>query len=84
MLSHKVCTIRYAPPQATPKTIRATLRHDWIKKLDNFPIGFESIHECALFDIHGVNVLDIDSNRWENIPVNKIIDFIVPGEDNGY
>jgi hypothetical protein len=84
MLSHRVCTIRYAPPQATPKTIRATLRHDWIKKLDNFPIGFESIRETALFDFHSVNVLDIDSNRWENIQVNSIIDFIVPGDDYGY
>lgn len=76
MLENKVVKIIWSPPASTNKTIRATLMWDKIVELDNIPMGFDSVRECALFDIHCINVLDIDSNRWETIPINSIVSFI--------
>ena len=74
-LSHKVCIITYGTPR---RTVKCTLMHEWIKELDNFPIGFETTYEAAMFDLHSVNCLDIDNNQWITIEVNSIRTIIVP------
>ena len=77
-----VCTIRYDDPGSGMREIRGTLRRDYINQLDNHPQGFDTYREAALFDLHSINVLDIDNNRWENIQCNRIQKFIVL--DEGY
>lgn len=77
-LSNKVCEITYTPQGKTRKKVRVTLLHEYIKELDNFPIGFESIYETAMFEVHAITCLDIDSNQWITINVSDIANFIVP------
>ena len=77
-LSSKVCEITYTPQGQTRKKVRVTLLHEYIKELDNFPIGFETIYETAMFDLHAINCLDIGNNQWITIEVSKIIHVSVP------
>lgn len=77
-LEHKVCTLTYTPQGSMRKVVRITLDADIIAKLDNRPEGFENIREAALFDVHCVNALDIDTNRWLTIPISDIISLTVP------
>jgi hypothetical protein len=77
-LEVKVCVIIYTPQGSTRRTIEATLRSDIIADLDNRPIGFESIREAALFDLHSINVLDVVRNEWVNIEVSNISYFSQP------
>lgn len=77
-LISKVCTITYTPEGSGRRTIQATLIHDYIKELDNFPMGFESMYETAMFELHSITCLDIDNNSWISIPVNSIQNIQVP------
>lgn len=77
-LSNKVCEITYTPKTGTRRKVRVTLLHEYIKELDNFAIGFESIFEAAMFDMHAINCLDIDNNQWITIEVSDIVHFSVP------
>lgn len=77
-LISKVCTITYTPEGSGRRTIRVTLIHEHIKELDNFPMGFESIYETAMFELHSITCLDIDNNSWVSIPVNSIQNIQVP------
>lgn len=77
-LSSKVCEITYTPQGGTRKKVSVTLLHEYIKELDNFPIGFETIYETAMFDLHAINCLDIDKNQWITIEVSEIIHISVP------
>lgn len=77
-LISKVCTITYTPEGSGRRTIRVTLIHEHIKELDNFPMGFESMYETAMFELHSITCLDIDNNNWVSIPVNSIQNIQVP------
>lgn len=77
-LSNKVVEITYTPKGATRKVVRVTLLHDYIKELDNFPMGFETTYEVAMFEMHAITCLDIDSNRWLSIDVADILRISVP------
>ena len=77
-LISKVCTITYTPEGSGRRTIRVTLIHEHIKELDNFPMGFESMYETAMFELHSITCLDIDNNSWVSIPVNSIQNIQVP------
>lgn len=77
-LINKVCEITYTPPSSTRRKVRVTLLHEYIKELDNFPIGFETIYETAMFDLHAINCLDIDNNQWLTINISDIVHFSVP------
>jgi hypothetical protein len=77
-LSNKVCEITYTPQGQTRKKVRVTLLHEYIKELDNFPVGFETIYETAMFDMHAINCLDIDNNQWLTIEISNILDISVP------
>lgn len=77
-LISKVCTITYTPQGSSRRTVRVTLVHEFIKELDNFPIGFESIYETAMFEFHAITCLDIDKNQWISIPVGSIQNIQVP------
>jgi hypothetical protein len=77
-LSNRVCEITYTPSGSTRKNVRVTLLHEYIRELDNYPIGFKSIFETAMFEPHAVTCLDIDANQWVTIPVGNILHFYVP------
>lgn len=77
-LSNRVCEITYTPQGQTRKKVRVTLLHEYIKELDNFPIGFQTIYETAMFDMHAINCLDIDANQWISIEISDISNIIVP------
>ena len=77
-LINKVCEITYTPQGQTRKKVRVTLLHEYIKELDNFPIGFQTIYETAMFDMHAINCLDIDNNQWLTIEISNILDISVP------
>lgn len=59
-------------------TGRFTLLHEYIKELDNFPIGFETTYETAMFEPHCITALNVDTNQWISIEVGKIINIQVP------
>lgn len=77
-LISKVCTITYTPKGSSRRTVNVTLVHEYIKELDNFPIGFESIYETAMFELHAITCLDVDNNQWISIEVNSIQNIQVP------
>jgi Fe-S-cluster formation regulator IscX/YfhJ len=78
LLEAKVCEITYSPPGSSRRTVRVTLLHEWIKELDNFPEGFETNREAALFDLHSINCLDVDNNQWITIQISRISKIIAP------
>ena len=77
-LSNKVCEITYTPQGQTRKKVRVTLLHEYIKELDNFPMGFQSSYEVAMFEFHAITCLDIDNNQWLSIDVSDILRISVP------
>jgi len=77
-LISKVCVIKYTPKGSMAVTGRFTLLHEHIKELDNFPIGFETIYETAMFEPHCITALNIDTNQWISIEVNTIINIQIP------
>jgi len=77
-LENKIVEITYETHNGPKRLARVTLQHKWIKELDNFPTGFETTREAALFDLHAVNALDIDNNQWITIEINKIKKIQIP------
>ena len=77
-LENRVCVCTYSPRVGPRRTVQITLMAEYLAKLDNRPIGFESTREAALFDAHSINALDIDSNEWLTIEVNSIQTFQIP------
>ena len=78
ILSERIVSVTIAPPDGPRKTMRLTLIPEIIAKLDNRPIGFETDREAALFDLHSINAVDIDTNRWETIEVRDIQRLEIP------
>lgn len=76
-MEHKVLTITYDTPTGRV-TVAATLQESEIARLDNYPRGFESTREAALYDYHAVNALDIIRNQWVTIPIGNILDLKIP------
>jgi hypothetical protein len=77
-LESKICVIVYTPRGSARRTVEVTLLQDVIAGLDNRPIGFESIREAALFDMHSVNAVDVQRNMWINIEISTISYFSQP------
>lgn len=76
-LESKICDIIYDTPEGKHR-VHATLMESKLSHLDNRPIGFESTREAAEFDPGCINALDVDTNSWVTIPIDKIINLIVP------
>lgn len=73
----KTIQIVYDTPTGR-RTVQVTLQETEIARLQNYPTGFESTREAALFDMHCVNALEVNQNAWITIPVGNILEISIP------
>lgn len=76
-LFYKTIKIIYDTPTGR-RTVYVTLQESEIARLDNYPIGFETTREAALFDMHCINALEVHENAWITIPVGNILEISIP------